>query len=75
MVVVHIRDDRGMGKNIVLNIRNLDCNNICNKIHKLLQENKPDRDKYYLRITLSEIIDVGDNHIPKIEYKEDSCST
>jgi hypothetical protein len=60
---------------IVLRIENLDCKSICNKIQKFLQKNKPDPAKYYLTISLSEIVDGGDNHIPKIEHKEDSCST
>lgn len=54
---------------IVLRLDNINYERICKSIDKLFKKEKPDPNKYYLVIGLKEIVDVGDNHIPKIEYK------
>lgn len=54
---------------IVLRLEDLNCERICKAVDKLLKKEKPDPNRYYLVIGLSEKIDSGDDHIPKIEYK------
>lgn len=54
---------------IAIKLENLNCENICKSIDKLLIREKPDPNKYYLVIGLSEIVDGGDDHIPKLEHK------
>lgn len=54
---------------IILRLENLDCKKICKEIDRLIQIKKPDPSKTYLKIGLSDIVDGGDNHIPKLEFK------
>jgi hypothetical protein len=54
---------------IVLKLDNLNCQDICNKIQRFLNHAKPDISKQILVIRLQNIIDSGDNHIPKLEHK------
>ena len=57
---------------IVLKLENLNYQAICKEIDKYLKIKKPDPNKTYLVIGLSDIVDSGDDHILKIEYKEDA---
>lgn len=51
---------------IILKLDNLNCNSICKEIDRFIKIKKPDPNKHYLVIGLSEIVD-SDNTI-KIEY-------
>jgi hypothetical protein len=55
---------------IVLRLEDVSCERICKAVDILFKKEKPDPNKYYLVIGLSEKIDGGDDHIPKIELKE-----
>lgn len=55
---------------IVLRLEDISCERICKTIDKLFKKEKPDPNRYYLVIRLSEKIDGGDDHIPKLEYQE-----
>jgi hypothetical protein len=51
---------------IILRMENLDCRKICQEIERYIKIKKPDPSKTYLKIGLSDIVDGGDNHIPKL---------
>lgn len=51
---------------IILRLENLDCGKICQEIDRYIKIKKPDPSKTYLKIGLSDIVDIGDNHIPKL---------
>jgi len=55
---------------IVLRLEDVSCERICKAVDRLFKKEKPDPNRYYLVIGLSEKVDSGDNHIPKIEYKD-----
>lgn len=54
---------------IVLRLDNLDCKDICTQIDRYIKIKKPDPNKTYLVIGLSDFID-SDNHIPKLETSQ-----
>ena len=54
---------------IVLRLENLDCRKICQEIERYIKIKKPDPNKTYLVIGLSDIVESSDNHILKLEYK------
>jgi hypothetical protein len=55
---------------IILRLENLDCRKICQEIERYIKIKKPDPSKTYLKIGLSDIVDIGDNHIPKLTSLE-----
>lgn len=55
---------------IVLRLEEISCERICKAVDKLLKKEKPEPNKYYLVIGLSEKIDGKDDHIKKLEHKE-----
>lgn len=56
---------------VILRLEQLDCNNICKEINKLLKREKPDPEKKYLVIGLHEIVDTN-SHIPKLTYQSET---
>lgn len=60
---------------ITLN-KNIQCEDICNKIQKLVTQLQSSQDitSSVLVIDIIQITDSGDNHIPKIEYYPSSLT-
>lgn len=54
---------------IAFDLKNLNCQDICNKIQKFLESNKPNSENTFLVIRLQEVVNSTTDLIPKLEYK------